>query len=140
MNWKLIVLLGLTGPLLAIAGNYGLVGFSTEPYLVFAFLIIFSIIFSFAKTGRYFLHGFIAAMLFGLSMSYIRLTYLQQYINANPDAIDKGEDLLHKFHYIRSPMIIIGCMILISSVICGILTWIGSVLIQGLRKSGTASN
>ena len=120
MNWKLILGLALSGPILALAGNYGLIGFSTEPYFALGLVILFAIIFSLAKTGKYFLHGFTTTLLFGVLMTLTRLKFLQQYINANPDAMDKGENVLHQFHFTRSPMIIMACLILISAIIAGV--------------------
>ena len=122
MNWKLILVLALTGPLLALAGNYGLIGFDAEPYIVLGLMILFAFVFVVYNTGRYFLHGFITVLFFGILMSIIRLKFMQQYINANPDAMDKGENILHQLHFIRSPMIIMACLILISAIVGGVLT------------------
>ena len=130
MNWKLIGLLALTGPLLAVAGIYGLIGFSAEPYVVLGIFILAAIAFAMFNTGKYFLHGFVTALLFGTLLSIIRLKFLQQYINANPDAIDKGENFLHWLHFIRSPMVILVCLILIPSIVAGTLAWIASLFVK----------
>ena len=83
---------------------------------------------SILKTGKYFLHGFITALIFGILMTLVRMKFMQQYINANPDAIDKGEDMLHRFHYIRSPMVIISIFVVITSIVSGMVAWISGFI------------
>src|SRR6185503_4100731 len=133
MNWKLIVILGLLGPILAVAGNYGYVSFNAEPYVALVILFVSAILFSVFKTGKYFLHGFATALLFGFLMTAIRLEFMQQYIYANPDSIDKGENFLHRFHYIRSPFIIIGILVFITSIISGIMAWVAGFFSKKIR-------
>ena len=128
MNWKLILVIALTGPLVAIAGNYGYIVFDWEPYVAISIFFISAILFSILKTGKYFLHGFITALIFGILMTLVRLKFMQQYINANPDAINKGEDMLHRFHYIRSPMVIISIFVVITSIVSGIVAWISGFI------------
>ncbi len=135
INWKLLILIGLTGPLLALAGNFGYVSFDAEPFVALGIFLVASILFSVFKTGKYFMHGFLAALLFGFLMTMIRLKFMQQYINTNPDSIDKGESFMQWVHYVRSIKTILFSLILISGAISGILAW-GVHLILRLINPG----
>ena len=132
MHWKLILLLSLIAPVLSFSGIYGIPGFVYEPYVVLVLFMAFSALFVLRSTGKYFLHGFIVAIIFGLLMSVIRLQFLALYTSENPEAVDKVENFLHQVHFIRSPMMVLACMIIISSLICGIICWL---LAKVLRKA-----
>jgi hypothetical protein len=135
MNWKLILVLALTGPILGLTGVYGLNGFGSEPYIVFTLFVIFAILFSIYAPGKYFLHGFITAFLFGASMSFLRLQMLERYISVHPDAADAVEGFLHKVSFIRSPMLVLLCLVIISSVIAGLLAMIAGFLRRSASRT-----
>ena len=130
MNWKLIFLLSMLGPVMALAGIYGIVSFETEPYIVLGVLALFAITISMVARRRYFLHSLLTVILFGVFMSIVRLLLLSEYINHNPEVMEKTEDLLHKVHYIRSPMVVLGSMIMISAIITGLFSLIFSLLMK----------
>jgi hypothetical protein len=130
MNWKLILLLALLGPVLAFAGNYGLIGFGTEQYVVWAVFLVFSILIGAYAHKQFFLHGFITVILFGILMSAIRLAMLSYYIRRNPDAVDMVENFLHKVNFIRSPGLILSALIILSAMIEGALAWIAGMVLR----------
>jgi hypothetical protein len=131
MNWKLIVLLSLMGPVLALAGIYGGIGFNTEPYIAGGILICLAILIARFAPGRYFLHGFLTVLLFGMLMTAVRLLLLQQYVNHHPEVIEQAEPFLQKLKFIRSPMALIGIFILVGALLTGLLSM---VLGQMMRK------
>ena len=123
MNWKLVLLLSLSGPMLAIAGVYGLISFGIEPYVMSTVLIIFAILI--AKFGKqyYFLQGMLAGLLSGFLMTVVRLRFLQKYVQNNQDAIDQVEFILHKLKFIRSPLIILSLFIITASLLTGLISF-----------------
>ena len=122
MNWKLIFLLSLLGPLLALAGIYSVIGFNIEPYVMFTVFFSFAIIIGRIAKRQYFVHGMLTVLLTGLLMSIVRLKLLNVYVQRNPEVIDQVENLLHKFYFIRSPFLILSMLILISGIITGLLS------------------
>src|ERR1700733_13870850 len=103
MNWKLIFLLSLSGPVLAIAGVYGFISFGIEPYVMAGCYLLFAMLI--ARYGRryYFLQAMITVLTSGLLMTMIRLQLLQKYVQYNPEVLDQAEFLLQKLKFTRSP-------------------------------------
>jgi hypothetical protein len=134
MNWKLIFLLSLFGVALGIASVFTLSPIVEFVLWIAATLIIAVLIAKYAH-GKYFLHGFIVAVIntFWVTLAQAGLFYT--YIASHPEYLQMLEKLPpalaehpRRLIVYRSPVIAI-----ISGLFVGLLSWIASKVVNRLK-------
>jgi hypothetical protein len=134
MNWKLIFLLSLFGLALGVASVFTLSPTVEFVFWIAATLIIAILIARYAN-GKYFLHGFMVAVVNTFWVTLAQATLFYIYIASHPEYLQMVEKLPpaladhpRRLIVYRSPIIAI-----ISGVFVGLFAWVASKVVNRLR-------
>jgi len=119
MNWKLILLLSIAGPLLAVLGIYANISFNSEQIITLVLFLVIAFVIGLLSKSKFFLNGMVAVLLAGFLMTVVRLKLLSLYFQYHPETMDQAELIFHKISFIRSPLLIISILLLTISILAG---------------------
>jgi hypothetical protein len=108
MNWKIIFQLSIFGLIMAF-GTVSLIPQKVEPVFWLIIFIFSSFIIAKVCTGKYFLHGFLVAILNSVWITAVHAIYLTNYTFNHPDVVDLTQRALPSFAvHPRQAMIIMA--------------------------------
>lgn len=129
MNWKIVVALSGFGVAMGMASIFGLIGGNEA--LFWLIIGIFSAVWIALRVQhKYFIHGLIVGILWGLVASIIQVAFFQTYLTNNPESAKQMEQVpgsLNPRFFILMLAPIIG---LVTGVILGALSWIAAKVMR----------
>jgi len=131
MNWKLCMLISISGLLMGV-GTIDIIPPAVEPFCWLAIFIICSMLVARFAPGKYFLHGFTVSILNSVWITLAHLSRYDAYAANHPEFLQSVQTLPPALaNDPRMLMVLIGPIVgLMSGVILGLFCWIASKVIK----------
>ena len=131
MNWKLCVLLSLTGLFMGIATIY-VVPSTIEPLFWLAIFSACAVLLARFAPGRYFLHGFLVSVLNSIWITLAHMSRYDTYAALHPEFVQMVQTLPGGLAQDpRMLMLLIGPITgILSGLVLGLFCWLASKIIR----------
>jgi hypothetical protein len=93
LQWKLILLLSLPGPLIGLLTVYGVIPFGNDRWYWLAISVVGAIVIARRVEGKAFFHGALVGVILGASSKLIQGVFSRTYIAHNPELLDRFGDM-----------------------------------------------
>ena len=131
MNWKLCVLLSLSGLLMGVGTIY-VIPATIEPVFWAAIFVFCALMVARYAPGKYFLHGFTISILNSVWVTLAHISRYDAYVATHPEFVQSVQTLPAALaNDPRMLMVLVGPIIgILSGLVLGLFCWLASKVIK----------